>query len=452
MAARPSPDGVDASPTKELFIDILTRDIALIPAIVDLADNCTDGARREGAGDSFEEFEIMIEFDSDAFVIYDNCGGIPLDMAISYAFRFGRPTAQRRVDNEVGRFGVGMKRALFKLGRKFEILSKTRRTDFEVVVDVDRWAELTDKDWTFPFAKPPEENGRFEDPGTEIVVTRLNPAVAERFASEAFAEELKRELSSRLRDPISKGLLVCVNGQPLESGAVKFLTSNALAPAKQSRSYGHGASAVKVSLYAGLGKSDLQRDVRREAGWYVFCNGRLLLEADKTSATVWGHSDDDSEQIPAFHPQFNQFRGIAYFSARDSRNLPWNTTKTGLDTDSALYRSVRLEMIRISRPVINFLNRLKEERESVGEDGPFGDLVVKATHQEVGQIRFRPIFKMPPVARRAASPAVTRITYSETVERFSMAKRKLRARSAKEVGERTFDYFYEAECEDGDDD
>jgi hypothetical protein len=34
---------INAMPTKELFIDMLTQDISLIPAIVDLVDNAADG-------------------------------------------------------------------------------------------------------------------------------------------------------------------------------------------------------------------------------------------------------------------------------------------------------------------------------------------------------------------------------------------------------------------------
>jgi hypothetical protein len=37
---------IQASPTKELFISMLVRDIELTPAIVDLVDNSFDGAIR----------------------------------------------------------------------------------------------------------------------------------------------------------------------------------------------------------------------------------------------------------------------------------------------------------------------------------------------------------------------------------------------------------------------
>ena len=38
---------VDSSPTKEFFVEMLTRDIDLTDAILDLLDNCLDGVLRK---------------------------------------------------------------------------------------------------------------------------------------------------------------------------------------------------------------------------------------------------------------------------------------------------------------------------------------------------------------------------------------------------------------------
>ena len=37
---------VDATPVKSFFVDMLTRDIELVDAILDLLDNCVDGILR----------------------------------------------------------------------------------------------------------------------------------------------------------------------------------------------------------------------------------------------------------------------------------------------------------------------------------------------------------------------------------------------------------------------
>ena len=38
---------IDASPVKSFFIEMLTRDIDLVDAILDLLDNCVDGILRQ---------------------------------------------------------------------------------------------------------------------------------------------------------------------------------------------------------------------------------------------------------------------------------------------------------------------------------------------------------------------------------------------------------------------
>ena len=40
-------DKVYANPTKKFFVEMLTRDIDLIDAIMDLVDNCIDGVHRQ---------------------------------------------------------------------------------------------------------------------------------------------------------------------------------------------------------------------------------------------------------------------------------------------------------------------------------------------------------------------------------------------------------------------
>jgi hypothetical protein len=42
--SKPSADEADASPTKQFVVPMLTRDINLADAFLDLVDNCLDGA------------------------------------------------------------------------------------------------------------------------------------------------------------------------------------------------------------------------------------------------------------------------------------------------------------------------------------------------------------------------------------------------------------------------
>ena len=71
---------VDATPVKSFFVSMLTRDIKLEDAILDLLDNCVDGIIRhqnQGKSKPYKGYKAEIEFNGDTFSITDNCGGIP---------------------------------------------------------------------------------------------------------------------------------------------------------------------------------------------------------------------------------------------------------------------------------------------------------------------------------------------------------------------------------------
>src|SRR5262249_16590676 len=125
--------------------------------------------------------------------------------------------------------------------------------------------------------------------------------------------------------------------------------------------------AVLVKIYAGVAPaSERNRNLdddraeafqrEQDAGWYIFCNNRLLIAADRTALTGWGNG------LPVYHPQYRQFRGYAYLDSENSQLLPWNTTKTGVDTDSRVWRRVFPDILQAGQEVTQMLNRLKNER------------------------------------------------------------------------------------------
>ncbi|MGA2585092.1 MAG: ATP-binding protein [Tepidisphaeraceae bacterium] len=429
---------IDVTPTKELFIDMLTRDIALIPAIIDLVDNSADGAKRLRGSDSFKGLWARIEIGPEGFRIADNCGGISTEVAEKYAFRFGRPPGAPTVKHSVGQFGVGMKRAIFKMGRRFRVESSTSTSRFAVEINVEEWAKTVN--WTFPFAELNEDiKVDKEDAGTTISVTALRRDVADAFRLENFETELKNELQSRLQDPISNGLVVTLNQVPVTAQPLSILADPRLAPAYKKLRYPEsGPKPVTVKLYCGLGQSE----DRAAAGWHVFCNGRLILEGDKSDVTGWGE-DANGISIPGFHGQYNHLRGYAYFDADDSGKLPWNTTKTGINTDSDVYRAAKLEMMHLMRPVVDFLNRLKIEKDQKEEGdvrGPLERLIDGAKTAVLARAETREVFEMPRVRTAPAKPGpvMQRIQYSKPLADVRKAMSVLKASTYTAVGEKTF--------------
>ena len=63
---------IPANPAKAFFVEMITRDIELQDAILDLLDNCVDGIRRSGkaSGDKpFDGYYARITFSENEFVI-----------------------------------------------------------------------------------------------------------------------------------------------------------------------------------------------------------------------------------------------------------------------------------------------------------------------------------------------------------------------------------------------
>ena len=436
---------IDAMPTKALFIDMLTRDIKLIPSIVDLVDNSVDGAIRLRGSGSFKDLWVRAKVSSRELRIADNCGGIEADLARKYAFRFGRPEDAPLVQHSIGKFGVGMKRAFFKIGRHFRVESQASTSRFVVDVSVDAWAG-DERRWEFRFDTLKEglEDVSPERLGTIITITQLHRDVAEEFKQQNFQTALKIAIEAKLQAALSRGLEITLNEIPLGPRHLEMLSTQKLAPARKKLLFRKFGTPVTVKLYCGLGERD-----RNAAGWHVFCNGRLVLEADKTDVTCWGPPQVTG--IPRFHPQYHRFRGYAYFDCDDAGRLPWNTTKTGIDTDNRIYRAVRPEMTKLMRPVITFLNKLKEERQAFKDEqdkGPLQKLLAEASPVPFEGLEMRAVFKMPRVPATEPKVQLQRIQYEQPLEKVLAVKEALKAKSFTQVGEGTFAYFYNTECKE----
>jgi hypothetical protein len=432
---------INASPTKEFFIHMLTRDIPLTRAILDLVDNSVDGARRLRPSGNYDGFWVRMELSSEQFRIADNCGGIPVEIARDYAFRFGRPKEAKGTPGSMGQFGVGMKRTFFRLGRHFVVRSTTTNSRFSVDVDVDAW--LADADtpdnWHFKFSEL--ETGlhvKEKDTGTVIEIDRLLANVKEAFALENFKSRLAEELSHAHALTLNSELAITLDALPIQHDPQQLFVSKALKPGFLEKSYssqvlvGHRGPPVRVKLYAGVSERSLH-----DGGWYIFCNGRLILRADQTPMTVWG----ERHQMRAYHPDFAYFRGYAYFDSDDGALLPWTTTKTGVDADSPIYRAVQREMIEMTKPVLTFLSNLAKERSADGKEHPLGDALATARATQVQTVTRPSVFVAPPPAPPPTGPKMQRIQYDKPAAEIEKAKQLLKVRSFTAVGEKTFDYF-----------
>ncbi|ACL58819.1 conserved hypothetical protein [Methylobacterium nodulans ORS 2060] len=428
---------INVMPTKSFFVDMLIRDIPLERAVLDLVDNCIDGAKRlRDAGEqNYDDLKVKIEMDDQGFAIVDNCGGFSIDTAKNYAFRFGRPDRSRDTPFSIGQFGVGMKRALFKFGRSFTVLSTTANERWSVDVDVDEWEKTPS--WSFSFTR--HETGLSvpeEDQGTEIRVSRLRPEVSIKFGSSSFKRTLGEMLRTHQRQFIANGLSIQFEGSSLSATDLKLLTGTVSPAVDTYEDSLQGQETVMVRIVAGVGISDPQ-----SAGWYVVCNGRVVLAADRTEETGWGQVAEQRPEIPKYHNQYARFRGVAYFDCRDAGRLPWNTTKTGIDSDNPVWRRTLERMVIMTRSVIDFLNEVDAEISTQGREGPLLKALSSGTAQQAEVLRQPRAFTPPDKTRFSAPPRRT-IAYSRPLEQIEALMDHLGLNSAKAVGEETFDEAY----------
>lgn len=440
------PKVIDASPTKDLFISMLVRDITLKDAIGDLVDNCVDGARSLMKGRSYNGLVVDIIANQDKFEIKDNCGGFTVEVARKYAFRFGRPSDFITTKRSVGQFGIGMKRAIFKLGTYIEIESTTKKTYFKLCINVKDWRSV-ENGWDFKF-----EDGYYEDGnnpkehwGTKISVTQLTDDAKQQFALTDFIKDLKKEIQKEHLFNIHKGLSIKINKDELSSTELKLKESKDIIPAIRTFEFEHDNNEkVLVKLMVGLGSDNL-----KEGGWYIFCNDRLIVGPEQTHISGW--TGRGSGGVASYHDQFSEFRGYAFFSADNSSLLPWNTTKTNLDLDSPLYITIRTEMIDMMRAVIKCLNRMKKEREDENpeDNRPLSNAVAVAKEVVIDKLKtniMKNVFVYPNVVPSKKSDDIA-INFKVSRSHFEEVKEHLNATSRREVGELVFDYFYNNEID-----
>jgi len=427
---------VKANPTKEFFIHMLTKDIKLERAIIDLIDNSIDGAKNIKGENNFEGLWVKINISIDKFTIKDNCGGFSLHIAKNYAFRFGRAEGdENNIKQSVGRFGVGMKRALFKIGKQFEVESNCLEDHFQVNVNVDNWS-ISDDEWSFELSLIDNETDDLKDiKGTFIKVQNINDDVKDEFESEIFLKNLKDEIERTLSFSIDKKLKIFLNENELSKSELALLENKDLKPYFKS----FDVKGVNVKIYAGVGKANPEL-----AGWYIYCNDRLVLEKDKTNLTGWEGKRFGESNIQKFHNIYAMFRGIVFFSSDDSKLLPMTTTKTGIDSNSYIYKAAKHEMIVAMSQVISFLKSIESEEQR-------NSLVTSSDEVDVIQLSnktYQPKFIYPVTEKIGdIDEKYTSVSFKAEKIKVEKAKKFFGVNANWQVGEKSFEYFLKSESE-----
>lgn len=431
----------DASPEKRLFIDLLTRDISLVAAFLDLVDNSINAAvepfsKQLKTASDYQKLlqnkaltpsvRIDLTVNSKKVEIRDTATGISATTARDHVFKFGRSVDQKNKTDRLSVYGIGLKRAMFKLGNTIAMQSEHTEGGFDLDLDVDKWARKVEAHWQMPITVRKAVSAK--KTGTTIVVTNLFDEVKRRISDGVFEGQLIEAISRTYAFYLAKVVSITVNGKAVKGDTIEIGEN------REHKSFKYGD--VTIAVAAGLGTPQDGKFRDRTSGWFVFCNGRAVVFADKSMLTGWGRP----QALPIFQPKHRPFLGTVFFVSEDPEQLPWTTTKSAINEDSTLWQTARREMALVGRSVISFL------------DGRYTDEGVEVDAKELQQAsgakRISVVAAATGASRsfkppKAAASKTVKVQYDAQVEHVKLIAKHLKraSMSASDVGRHTFNHF-----------
>jgi len=362
MAEEEPGETIWGGPTKRFFVSMLTRDIELKDAILDLIDNCVDGATRQLKGKlkgekPYEGYWARLSLSAEGFEIADNCGGIP-ESSIKDAFLLGRPKLDHKIPT-IGMYGIGMKRAIFKIGEEAFVQSFSIDGAFEVEYTRD-WLDPENDEWDLPISEVANKKTK----GLTILIPSLRKEVAKKFGNSSFENDLKTAVSEHFGYLIQRGFVVYVNDEKLRSRTLHLHGLDGQQEGIRPFDFEAVRDGVHVRVTVGFFRpltkmeevdEEAERPVeKREAGISVICNDRLVLLNDVSMKTGWGDGG-----VARYHPQFRGIAGFIIFSTDNPEKLPISTTKRDLDVGEEIFLFARQYCIEGLKECIAFTNKWK---------------------------------------------------------------------------------------------
>jgi hypothetical protein len=329
--------GVDSN----FLQNVLTKDITSLESIFELVDNAVDAAREQllksgqkleldnsGLPKHYDGFKIEIRVRSNSLVFADNCAGISKEVLIDRAFMIG---AMSNHAFGIGRFGIGLKRALFKLGTKYRIYTDTG--DFRAAMSFQE-KHLIGSDPTLAHQRP--SLGRHM---TIVRIGELRDRVRHEFSAASWLEHLADVLSKRYGRYVQKGFQIILNQKSVPPFGPSVRSLGPVKPNTAVIDAGHDVTIFvesgmhedyRLSDEVGYSKSTIGK-LTNEFGWYFVCNDRIVEIATHTPPLGW---------TTKWHQEYYGFVGWVHFVAEDPQDLPWDTKKTTIDPHSLAFRAV----------------------------------------------------------------------------------------------------------------
>lgn len=419
------PEEIEVSffPTKRFFVETLTRDVSWHAAIFDLIDNSIDnyiihslkGRKR-----------ISINFDSKIFCIEDDCGGMDIAKIQNEIFRLGLEKTEKK--GTIGYYGIGLKRAMFKIGRNIKIESDDGKEFFSISIDED-WLK-DDNKWSKRLDQRSKTKGK---PMFKMTIKNLNPDAFDNFQMIPFQEEIKNKIREVYSIHIQRRVDILINGNPVNPYEFKFLDDRErFSPLREDSEL----DGVEIKIIAGFTReADLE-------GWTVFCNDRIILKNDISRNTGF-------TKVNFHSPQDDEFLGMVFFNSKDPSKLPMKTPKDDILLDNQFYKNIQERMGEITEELIKGLTRIiyvvyDEEGESIGKS-IYKDIPSKSWNKiPRGQkVRFPKLKISRDKKEEIETTKFTTISYQVEKKDIKKVKKHMGnpAMPNKKVGIKTYEYY-----------
>jgi len=324
-----------------MFWSIIS-DYDLRTGLCELIDNALDVWLREDRSKPLT-IEIKLDAERQLISVKDNAGGVRFeDLSLLLAPGGSKNNPSSEV---IGIFGVGSKRAGVALGEHVEIRTRHRRgRSLELNITKD-WLESDD--WRLAAYEIPD----IEKGTTQVDISKLRRAF---LATDIGA--LRVHLGQTYSWFIKNGCCIKLNDIAIEPEEFDNWSYPSGHAPKRSAFYVDisGEGKVQVEIVVGLVRD--RNPEEDNYGAYFYCNHRLIVKEMKTREV--GYFNSSEAGVP--HPDASLCRGIVKLQG-PARLMPWNSTKSGINTDHLLFAHIRPTLAPLMGYFSSLSRRFKDD-------------------------------------------------------------------------------------------
>ena len=335
---------IDITPKKKLLRSMAT-DLDFRMALFEIIDNSIDAWRKAQTGTKLM-IHIYADRPNNSLMYTDNAGGVK-ENNISELFTLG-DNGSKTSQETIGEFGVGIKRALFFMAKRFVLESRAQQeTGFKTELDVNSYFD--DENWEMSYI-----SGTNLDEGfTRITFSEMNFTMS---------EKLERDLRKNIAETYAYTLTgkgeIFINDTPVtfykfESWAKFEDPYGDYSPENVRFKIDSGGAQIEVTVKIGLMESFAQTG---EYGFYIYCNDRLAIRAGKTPELGF---NDSEFHYP--HARFARFRCELFINGPGSL-MPWNSTKSGLNFDNPIIKKILPDIKKLAYHYLKFSSKIASDK------------------------------------------------------------------------------------------